>query len=103
MSSRNVPEENNPRLDWRSLAAIIDHTNLRPEATPDQIVRLCEEAKECGFCSVMVNACYVGLCRLRLQGANIRVGAVAGFPLGATLTSVKRFEAAEAVKLGARE
>lgn len=89
--------------DWQSVAAIIDHTSLRPEATPAQIVRLCEEAKEFGFASVMVNACYVALCASHLQGSRVKVGVVVGFPLGATLTSVKRFEAAEAIKLGARE
>src|ERR1700733_14494053 len=99
MSSRN----NFPSVEWQSVAAIIDHTNLRPEATPDQIIRLCEEAKEYGFGAVMVNACYVGLCHLRLQGSSAKVGAVVGFPLGATLTGVKRFEATEAMKLGARE
>jgi deoxyribose-phosphate aldolase len=101
MSSRNNP------ADWRSLAAMIDHTNLRPEATPDQIVSLCEEAKEHAFCSVMVNASHVALCFSLLRNAGgkarVKVGAVAGFPLGATLTSVKVFESMEAMKLGARE
>jgi deoxyribose-phosphate aldolase len=104
MSSRNSATENkSPTSDWRSIAAIIDHTNLRPEATPAQIIRLCEEAREFGFGAVMVNACHVALCYSRLRDSNVKVGAVAGFPLGATLTSVKCFEAAEALKLGARE
>ncbi|HXQ25708.1 MAG TPA: deoxyribose-phosphate aldolase [Candidatus Acidoferrales bacterium] len=104
MSSRNSAAENEPLArDWRSLAAIIDHTNLRPEAIPAQIIRLCEEAREFGFGTVMVNACHVALCYSRLRDSSVKVGAVAGFPLGATLTSVKRFEAAEALKLGARE
>jgi deoxyribose-phosphate aldolase len=99
MSSRNQL----PFTDWKSVAAIIDHTNLRPEATPTQIARLCDEARDYGFCSVMVNACYTELCASRLRDSGAKVGVVAGFPLGATLTSVKRFEAAEALKLGARE
>jgi deoxyribose-phosphate aldolase len=104
MSSRNSAAEKDVRTrDWRSLAAIIDHTNLRPEATPEQIIRLCEEAQEFRFGAVMVNASHVALCHARLGGSNLKVGAVVGFPLGATLTSVKRFEAAEALKLGARE
>jgi deoxyribose-phosphate aldolase len=104
MSSRNSAAENaSLTADWRSIAAIIDHANLRPEATSAQIVRLCEEAREFGFGAVMVNACHVALCHSRLRDSNVKVGAVAGFPLGATLTSVKRFEAAEALKLGARE
>jgi deoxyribose-phosphate aldolase len=104
MSSRNSAAESKVRgSDWQSVASILDHTNLRPEATPAQIVRLCEEAKEFGFASVMVNACHVALAESHLRGSRVKVGAVAGFPLGATLTGVKRFEAAEALKLGARE
>jgi deoxyribose-phosphate aldolase len=104
MSSRNSATENEPLTGgWRSIAAIIDHTNLRPEATPAQIIRLCDEAREFGFGAVMVNAGHVALCWSRLRDGNVKVGTVAGFPLGATLTSVKRFEAAEALKLGARE
>jgi deoxyribose-phosphate aldolase len=82
---------------------MIDHTNLRPEATPEQIVRLCQEAREFGFGAVMVNACYIGLACSKLKGSDVKVGGVIGFPLGATLTSVKKFEAAQALKLGARE
>jgi deoxyribose-phosphate aldolase len=104
MSSRNSVVGNQPPPgDWRSLAALIDHTNLRPEATPSQIIRLCEEAREYSLGAVMVNPCHVALCYSHLQGSGVKVGAVVGFPLGATLTSVKRFEAAEAMKLGARE
>lgn len=88
---------------WQSIAKIIDHTNLRPEATPDQIIRLCEEAKEFEFGAVMVNACFVELAYSRLRDTNVEVGAVVGFPLGATLTSVKRFETTEALSLGAHE
>jgi deoxyribose-phosphate aldolase len=88
---------------WQSVAKIIDHTNLRPEATAGQIVRLCDEAKEYRFGVVMLNPCYVELAHSQLQGRAIRVGTVIGFPLGATVTSAKRFEAAESLKLGAVE
>lgn len=88
---------------WQNLAAIIDHTNLRPEATPREITRLCDEAREVAFGAVMVNPCYVALASANLQNSEVKVGAVVGFPLGATLTSVKVFEAQEALKLGARE
>jgi deoxyribose-phosphate aldolase len=90
-------------LTWQALARMIDHTNLRPEATPGQIARLCEEACEYGFGAVMVNGCNVELACARLRGTEVTVGAVIGFPLGATLTSVKKFEASEALKAGARE
>jgi len=104
MSSRNsAVDSEHLAQDWRAVASIIDHTNLRPEATPDDIVRLCEEAREFGFGSVMINPCYVELAYSRLRGSEVKVGAVVGFPLGATLTSVKVFEAAEALRFGARE
>jgi deoxyribose-phosphate aldolase len=104
MSSRNSPLDRNlVTQSWQSVAHRIDHTNLRPEATPDQIVRLCEEAREFGFATVMINACYVALACEQLQGSQVKVGAVVGFPLGATLTTVKLFEAKQALELGARE
>ena len=89
--------------DWREVARIIEHTLLKPEATPQQIRQLCSEAREYGFGVAMVNACYVDLVRSCLEGSGIKVGAVIGFPLGATLTRVKVFEAAETIELGAQE
>src|SRR5690348_1955368 len=89
--------------DWRSVARVIEHTLLRPEATPQQIRQLCAEAREYGFGVAMVNACYVDLVRQCLEGSETRVGAVIGFPLGATLTNVKVLEAAETIRLGAQE
>jgi deoxyribose-phosphate aldolase len=91
------------RFAWQQIAKIIDHTNLRPEATPSQIVRLCREAREFGFGAVMINPCYVALACEQLRGSQVKVGAVVGFPLGATLTAAKVFEAKETLKLGARE
>ena len=104
MSSQNSAADKKTVIrSWHDLAKIIDHTNLRPEATANQIVRLCEEAREFGLGAVMVNSCHVALATSNLQGSDVTVGAVVGFPLGAALTSVKVFEAAEAMKLGARE
>lgn len=90
-------------LSAQSVAKMIDHTNLRPEATTDQIIRLCQEAREFGFGAVMVNAGYIELAVSQLQNSGVTIGTVVGFPLGATLTSVKRFETVEALRLGARE
>jgi deoxyribose-phosphate aldolase len=90
------------RID-ESLAALIDHTLLRPEATREQIVKLCQEARKFGFASVCVNAGWVPLCAQLLRGAKAKVCTVVGFPLGATLTEAKRAETEEAVKLGAEE
>jgi len=104
MSSQNSAADRKSAIQtWQQLAAIIDHTLLRPEATADQVVRLCEEVREFSFGSVMVNSSRVLLAVSKLQGSGVIVGAVVGFPLGASLTSVKVFEAAEAMKLGARE
>jgi deoxyribose-phosphate aldolase len=104
MSSQNSAADKKTVIrNWQELAKIIDHTILRPEATADQIVRLCEEAREFSLGAVMINSCQVALASSNLQGSDVKVGAVVGFPLGAVLTSVKVFEAAEAMKLGARE
>lgn len=81
----------------------IDHTLLKPEASEDQILKLCDEALEYGFCSVCVNSCHVPLAVERLVGSDVKVAAVAGFPLGAMSTASKVFEAREAVEAGASE
>lgn len=75
----------------------IDHTILKPDATIEQIKNLCEEARQYQFASVCVNPCYVDLAAHLLAGSGVKVATVIGFPLGATLSSVKAFEAREAV------
>jgi deoxyribose-phosphate aldolase len=86
-----------------NIAQYIDHTLLKPEATPQQVERLCEEARMYGFASVCVNPTYVPLCAKLLDGAAAKVCTVAGFPLGATTTAAKVFETREAIANGARE
>jgi deoxyribose-phosphate aldolase len=104
MSSRNSEGDAESLVrDWRAVAKIVDHTLLKPEATAEQVARLCDEAREYGFGAVMVNACNIAECVSMLRGSDVKVGAVIGFPLGATLTSVKVFEANECLRLGARE
>jgi len=85
------------------IARYIDHTLLRADARPEQVERLCEEAREYGFATVCVNSCYVPLCRRQLKGSSVKVGTVIGFPLGAALREAKAAEAAAAVNLGADE
>ncbi len=85
------------------LARFIDHTNLKPEATPADIQRLCQEAREFEFASVCVNPCYVSLCKQELSGSSVHVGTVVGFPLGATNADQKVFEAKTALRDGANE
>ncbi len=87
----------------RGLARKIDHTLLKPEGTPAEIKSLCEEAKRFTFASVCVNPCHVSLCSDLLKGTEVKVCTVIGFPLGATTTETKRFEAEQAIKNGAQE
>jgi len=87
----------------KNVAAMIDHTLLKPDAAPDEIRRLCREAREYGFASVCVNPCFVPLCDEELAGSGVAVCTVIGFPLGACATRVKAFEAAAAVEDGADE
>jgi len=76
---------------------------LKPEATRDQIVQLCREAREYGFAAVCVNPCYVKLAAELLRGSPVKVCSVVGFPLGATLPEVKAYEARRAIEEGAAE
>jgi deoxyribose-phosphate aldolase len=86
-----------------SIASLIDHTLLRPEATREQIRRLCREALGHGFAAVCVNPVWVPLCASELAGSRVKVATVAGFPLGASMTEVKIHEAEAALRNGAQE
>jgi deoxyribose-phosphate aldolase len=86
-----------------TLAGMIDHTLLKPDATPDQIAQLCFEARKHGFASVCVNPGWVPLCAQLLQGSPVKVCTVIGFPLGATAPEVKAFETQNAIDHGATE
>lgn len=85
------------------LEQYIDYTNLKPDATRADIEELCKIAKERGYTNVCVNGAYVALCRQLLRGSGVGVACVVGFPLGASTTEVKAFEAAKAVADGADE
>ncbi|MGH9716724.1 MAG: deoxyribose-phosphate aldolase [Candidatus Acidiferrales bacterium] len=85
------------------IARLIDHTLLKPDATRSEIATLCTEALRFEFASVCVNPCNVAQVAEALRGSRVRVCTVVGFPLGATLTSVKVFETEEAIRLGAHE
>jgi deoxyribose-phosphate aldolase len=85
------------------LARMIDHTLLKPEATKDQITKLCGEAKKYSFASVCINPCYVSLCAKLLRDTSVKVCTVIGFPLGATSSATKAFEAEHALRDGAKE
>lgn len=86
-----------------NIASMIDHTLLKPDATADSVIKVCEEAKKYNFASVCINPCHVELVKKELEGSGVKVTTVIGFPLGSTTPQVKAFEAAQAVKDGADE
>jgi len=86
-----------------ALAAVFDHTLLKPEATRDQVIKLCREAAHHRFACAMVNPAWASLACSELSGTGVPVGAVVGFPLGASLGTTKREEAAALVKLGVHD
>ncbi len=92
----NIPED-------KSFSKMIDHTLLKPDATADMIAQLCFEARKYHFASVCVNPTHVKLSAELLQGSDVKVCTVIGFPLGATMTDVKVFETKNAIKDGATE
>ena len=81
----------------------IDHTVLKATANKEDIRKLCEEARKYNFYSVCVNGCYVNDTKNYLEGTDVKVAAVVGFPLGAMTTTSKVFEAKEAIENGASE
>ena len=85
------------------LAKYIDHTLLKPDATQDEIDRLCDEAIEYGFASVCINPTWVKRSAEKLRGSDVKTCTVIGFPLGATTADVKALEARRALRDGARE
>jgi deoxyribose-phosphate aldolase len=93
----------NALSSWRKLASVIDHTLLRPDATREQIENLCEEACRYRFACAMVNPAWASTAVAILSGTGVPVGVVIGFPLGASLVSTLRQEAAALTRLGASE
>lgn len=89
--------------DPQYVASLIDHTNLRADATEKEIALLCEQAMEFGFHSVCVHSGWVAFCREKLAGSEVKISAVCGFPFGANATDVKAYEANASVEAGASE
>jgi deoxyribose-phosphate aldolase len=86
-----------------AIAALIDHTILKPEATRADVVKVCREARQYNFASVCVNPYWVPLVKSELAGSPVRVCTVVGFPLGATSTEAKVCETENAIRAGAQE
>lgn len=87
----------------KNLNQYFDHTILKPEATEADVTKLCKEAKEYGFYAVCVNSCYVPLAKKLLEGSDVKIAAVVGFPLGACCTDAKAYETEWACREGAAE
>ncbi len=90
-------------MNSKTLARMIDHTLLKPEATPDHVVALCAEARQLNTAAVCVNPIYVPLAARELAGSEVAVCTVVGFPLGATPTAIKVCETEIAITQGATE
>lgn len=86
-----------------NIASFIEHTNLKPEATKKDIIKLCDEAKQYGFFGVCVNPVYIEEAKKQLKDSRCKVISVIGFPLGANLSINKAEEAKTVIKLGADE
>jgi len=93
----------NATANWQALAAVIDHTLLKPDATRDQVESLCDEVVRYRFACAMVNPVWASTAVSMLSGTGIPVGAVIGFPFGASLVSTLRQEAAALARVGVRE
>lgn len=91
------------RAGERGIGSLIDHTLLKPEATADDVLRLCDEARELGLGAVCVNPQWVAICARRLGGSTVKVASVVAFPLGASTSAAKAAEARLAVADGAVE
>ena len=96
-----IPDDK--ELTKKDIARIIDHTQLKPEATFDDIKKLCDEAKQYNFYSVCVNSFFVPFAKEQLKESDVKIASVVGFPLGAMDTASKTFEAERAIRSGADE
>lgn len=91
------------KLTTKELAKYLDHTNLKPEATEAEIIQTCEEALEYNTASVCVNSYWIPLVTKELEGSTVNPITVVGFPLGATNTATKVYEANTSIDDGAEE
>ncbi len=98
-----IAEPQSAATDAKALARLLDSTLLKTDASREQVVALCADAARHGFASVFVHPFWVPVAVGELNGAGVAVGTPIGFPYGAALTTIKRAEAEEAVRMGARE
>ena len=103
LAAEKAPGQALPRIAPEQLAQLIDHTLLKPEATPADIEKLCEEARRERFYSVCVNPANVPQAKKLLRGSPVKICCVVGFPLGAQPPEIKALEARRAIREGAQE
>lgn len=101
--SQAISDVQAPVRSWREIAATIDHSLFKPEADRNDIIKLAEEAIGYGFAAVCINPTWIALVASIVHGTPVKVASTVAFPLGASHSSVKRFEAFEAIRLGAQE
>lgn len=87
----------------QNIANMIDHTVLKAFSSREDVIKVCNEAKEHGFFSVCINPTHIELAKKELEGSNVKVCTVIGFPLGANTSEVKAFETKDAIAKGAHE
>lgn len=90
-------------MNRKQLAKMMDHTILKATATPEQVEKICQEALEIGAASVCINPCNIEQAKGLLEGSDVKVCTVIGFPLGANTTAVKMYETRDAIERGAGE
>src|ERR1051326_2179567 len=91
-----------PAQDWKLLASRVNSRLIRADATYASIEQLCAEATNLGCHSVVVSPAHIGLCASLLSGTPVKIGTLVGFPYGTSTTTTKRYEALDAIRLGAR-
>jgi deoxyribose-phosphate aldolase len=97
------PDVAQASITWQQLAGMIDHTLLGPSASANDVIRHCQEATECSCAAVFVSPHWTALALSLLRGTAVKVGVPVGLPAGASFTSVKRYAAEEALRVGASE
>jgi deoxyribose-phosphate aldolase len=98
-----TPSEKLNLSDWTRVARLIDHSRIQPGVTRPEVITLCEEAVHFGFAAVFINPTHLAAAASMLSGTGVKAGSTVGFPLGSNLTTTKRAEAADLVRLGAEE
>ena len=101
--ARNRKMEEKLEAQLRELAGMIDHTILKPDATKQKVLEVCQECRDYHFKMIAINSCQVTLCHHALKGSGVHVGAAISFPLGQTELNIKLLETEHAIRQGADE